>query len=72
MNRDARVVANEQRQSGISVANQIDVDMLSGQSLRVIEHARASPKVSQRDDGDSHISDHVLWHSALAAHLFLK
>jgi hypothetical protein len=55
MHADARLIRNRAWKRGALEAHQIDVDGIGRQCAGVVLHAGASPQVSERDNGGSHL-----------------
>ena len=55
MNADARLVSNIPRERGALEADEIDVDPIGRQRVRVVPHAGAASQVSECDDDGSHV-----------------
>jgi hypothetical protein len=51
---DARLVGNLARQRRAFEADEVDIDAVRGQRLRVVPHAGAASEISECDDDGSH------------------
>jgi hypothetical protein len=54
MHGDSRLVGDRTRQRRSFETDEVDVDALRGQRVRVVLHAGASAQISECDDGGSH------------------
>ena len=56
MHADPRLVGDRARKRRALEADQIDIDAVGRERMRVVLHAGASSQISERDDGGSHVA----------------